>query len=58
MKARKKPLEEIDAATLGVDLEPRLRIRKVTPPPTRTAGRKVENVDELIKVLQTEAKLL
>jgi electron transfer flavoprotein beta subunit len=58
MKARKKPLEEIDAASLGADLSPRIIIKKVTPPPARTAGRKVESVDELIKVLQTEAKVL
>jgi electron transfer flavoprotein beta subunit len=58
MKARKKPLEEIDAASLGVDLAPRIRIKKVTPPAARSAGRKVESVDELIKVLQTEAKVL
>ncbi|HXC50306.1 MAG TPA: electron transfer flavoprotein subunit beta/FixA family protein [Candidatus Limnocylindrales bacterium] len=58
MKARKKPLEEIDAASLGVDLTPRLRIRKVTPPPARSAGRKVDSVDELLRVLQSEAKVL
>ena len=58
MKARKKPLEEIDAAGLGVDLTPRVRVTKVTPPAARSAGRKVESVDELINVLQTEAKVL
>lgn len=58
MKARKKPLEEIDAASLGVDLTPRIRVVKVTPPAARSAGRKVESVDELINVLQTEAKVL
>jgi len=58
MKARKKPLEEIDAASLGVDTTPRLTIKKLSPPPERQGGRKVESVDELIKVLQTEAKVL
>ena len=58
MKARKKPLEEIDGASLGVDLAPRVRIKKMAPPPARSAGRKVESVDELIKALQTEAKVL
>jgi len=58
MKARKKPLEQIDAGSLGVDLTPRTRVKKVTPPPVRAAGRMVESVDELIKVLQTEAKVL
>jgi len=58
MKARKKPLEEIDAASLGVDLTPRLTIKSLSPPPARQAGRMVESVDELIKALQTEAKVL
>jgi len=58
MKARKKPMEEIDAASLGVDLTPRVRIKKMAPPPARTAGRKVESVDELINALQTEAKVM
>jgi len=58
MKARKKPLEEIDAGSLGVDLTPRLKIKKLSPPPARKGGRKVESVDELIKVLKTEAKVL
>ena len=58
MKARKKPLEEIDAASLGADMTPRLKIKKLSPPPARKGGRKVESVDELIKVLKTEAKVL
>jgi electron transfer flavoprotein beta subunit len=58
MKARKKPLETIDAATLGVDLAPRIKLKKLNPPPARKAGRKVESVDELISVLRSEAKVL
>jgi len=48
MKAKKKPLETISAADLGVDLTPRLETIKVTEPPKRVGGGKVENVDELI----------
>jgi electron transfer flavoprotein beta subunit len=58
MKARKKPLEEIAAADLGVDLAPKATIKSMAPPPARAAGRKVADVDELIKALQTEAKVL
>ena len=58
MKARKKPLEEIDAASLGVDLAPRLTVKAMTPPAERQGGRTVESVDELISALQTEAKVL
>ena len=58
MKARKKPLEEIDAGSLGVDTTPKLTIKKLTPPPARQGGRKVESVDELVQVLKSEAKVL
>jgi electron transfer flavoprotein beta subunit len=58
MKARKKPLEQIDAASLGVDLTPRTILKKLSPPPARKAGRKVESVDELIQALRSEAKVL
>ena len=58
MKARKKPLEEIDASSLGVDLTPRIIIKSMAPPPERQAGRLVESVDELVTALQSEAKVL
>jgi electron transfer flavoprotein beta subunit len=58
MKARKKPLEEIEAGSLGLDLAPRIVIKKMTPPTERQAGRLVESVDELLTALQTEAKAL
>jgi len=58
MKARKKPLEEIDAASLGVDLQPRIVIKSMAPPPERKAGRIVESVDDLVNALRNEAKVL
>jgi len=58
MKARKKPLEEIEAASLGVELTPRLTVKSMSPPSERQAGRTVESVDELITALQSEAKVL
>ena len=58
MKARKKPMEEIDAASLGIELGRAVTIVSVEPPPDRAAGRVVENVDELIAALQSEAKVL
>jgi electron transfer flavoprotein beta subunit len=58
MKARKKPLETIDAASLGVDLTPRITTKSLTPPPARKAGKKVESVDELIQALRSEAKVI
>ncbi len=58
MKARKKPLEEIDAGSLGADLTPRMVVKSMAPPPEREGGRIVESVDELVGALQNEAKVL
>ncbi|EGN98145.1 hypothetical protein SERLA73DRAFT_183034 [Serpula lacrymans var. lacrymans S7.3] len=52
MKAKKKPIEKLSATDLGVDLTPRLETLKVTEPPKRVGGGKVENVDELIAKLK------
>ncbi len=58
MKARRKPLETLEAASLGVDLTPHLTVVKVAEPPQRTAGIIVETVDELVQKLKTEAKVI
>lgn len=58
MKARKKPLETIEAESLGVDITPRLKTVTVSEPPERQAGVIVESVDELVSKLKTEAKVL
>ena len=58
MKARKKELKEIPLAELGVDVAPRTRIVKLETPPKRTGGRKVGSVQELVKVLHDEAKVI
>jgi len=58
MKAKKKPLDEIDAESLKVDLAPKVKVLRMSPPPARSGGRKVENVQELIKALKDEAKVL
>ena len=58
MKARKKPLNEIAADSLGVDLAPKLKIRTLKAPEKRQAGRKVGSVQELVQVLHTEAKII
>src|SRR5690606_38119860 len=47
MKARKKPIETLKPADLGVDVTPRLTVLKVEEPPKRQAGRKVASVAEL-----------
>jgi electron transfer flavoprotein beta subunit len=58
MKAKKKPLETLKPADLGVDVTPRLKTLKVTEPPARTAGIKVPDVATLVAKLKTEAKVL
>lgn len=58
MKARKKPIETIKPADLGVDPTPRLTTLKVVEPPKRQAGIKVKTVQELIEKLRNEAKVI
>jgi electron transfer flavoprotein beta subunit len=58
MKARKKELKEIPIAELGVDTAPRVKTIKLELPPKRQAGRKVESVQELVRVLHDEAKVI
>ena len=58
MKAKKKPLEEIDPAELGVDISPRLTVLSTTEPPSREAGVVVETPGELVDKLRNEAGVL
>ncbi|WGO96506.1 electron transfer flavoprotein subunit beta/FixA family protein [Saccharophagus degradans] len=58
MKAKKKPLETIALADLGVDTKPRTQLLGVTPPPERSGGIKVADVDALIDKLKNEAKVI
>ena len=58
MKAKKKPIEQINASDLGVDTSPRIEQIKVEEPPKRKAGIKVSSVAELIQKLKNEAKVI
>jgi electron transfer flavoprotein beta subunit len=58
MKAKKKPLDSMVAADLGVDVTPRLTIQKVEEPAARAAGIKVADVQELVGKLKNEAKVI
>ncbi|CAN5658689.1 electron transfer flavoprotein subunit beta/FixA family protein [soil metagenome] len=57
MKAKKKPLDVKDAASLGVDTAPRLKVIKVTEPPKRGGGIKVESAADLVTNLKTAGVL-
>ena len=58
MKAKKKPLEIVEAHNLGVDIAPRLSTLKVEEPPVRQGGIKVGSVAELMAKLQNDAKVI
>jgi electron transfer flavoprotein beta subunit len=52
MKAKKKPIDEKTPADFGVDVKARLQVLKVTEPPVRQAGIKVESVEQLVSKLK------
>ncbi|KAF8133918.1 hypothetical protein EV363DRAFT_941187 [Boletus edulis] len=52
MKAKKKPFEKLTPVDLGVDFAPRLETIRVTEPPKRVGGGKVETVDQLLEKLK------
>ena len=58
MKAKKKPLDEVTIESLGLDIAPKIRVLKMSLPAKRQAGRKVADVEELLRVLQQDAKVL
>ena len=58
MKAKKKPLDVKPLDSLGVDTAPRLKVVKVTEPPKRAGGIKVETAADLVSKLKNEAGVL
>jgi electron transfer flavoprotein beta subunit len=58
MKAKKKPIDSMTAADLGVDASSKLTVLSVAPPAERSAGIMVESVAELVNKLKTEAKVI
>jgi electron transfer flavoprotein beta subunit len=58
MKAKKKEVKELAAASLGVDLDPKVKVRRLAEPEKRKGGVKVADVAELWAKLHGEAKVL
>jgi electron transfer flavoprotein beta subunit len=58
MKAKKKQLDIVKPADLGVDVAPRVKTLKVAEPPKRSAGIKVPDVATLVSKLKNEAKVI
>jgi len=58
MKAKKKPIEQLNAKDFGIDISNRIQQIKVEEPPKRKGGVKVANVAELVSKLKNEAKVI
>ncbi len=58
MKAKKKPLEVVPVADLGLNTDPRVELVKVESPAERAPGIKVATVAELVEKLKNEAKVI
>lgn len=58
MKAKRKPIDQLTPAELGVDTASKLKTLSVSPPAERSAGLIVETVDDLVDKLKTEARVI
>ncbi len=59
MKAKKKPLETVEASELGVDLTPRLELVSMSEMPARESGGVLVNsAGELVEKLKNEATVI
>ena len=58
MKAKKKQLDNVKPADLGVDVTPRVKTLKVVEPAQRSAGIIVPDVATLVAKLKNEAKVI
>ena len=48
MRAKKKPLNIFQVADFEVDISSRLKIEKISEPPTRSGGKNITSIDELV----------
>jgi electron transfer flavoprotein beta subunit len=58
MKAKKAVIPQVPAASLAPQLEPRVRVLRLSEPAARKGGVKVADVEELWRRLHDEAKVL
>lgn len=54
MKARKKRIDILEVEKLGLDISPRQKQIKVTDPPVRQAGQKIETAEILVEHLKKQ----
>ncbi len=57
MKAKKKPLETLTLAALGIEVRQRLKPLRFEPPPQRQKGVKVKDAAELVEALKKKGLL-
>lgn len=58
MKARAKPIRKVPLEELGIEAMAKVKVLRLLPPPKREAGVRVESVEELLRRLKEEAKVL
>ena len=58
MKAKQKPIEKISPSDLNIEIKQRLKTLKVTEPPKKESGIKIDSVQELISKLHNEEKVI
>ena len=58
MKAKQKPIEKIMPSDLNIEIKQRLKTLKVTEPPKKESGIKIDSVQELISKLHDEEKVI
>ena len=58
MKAKRKPIDEINLDELGLSIEQKVKTVKVESPSEREEGIKVDSVDALLDKLRNEAKVI
>lgn len=58
MKAKSKPLDTILIDELDIDINPHVTILKVEVPPSRQAGEKVHDINEMLTKLHQNSKVL
>ena len=58
MKAKQKPIEKITPKDLNIEIKERLKTLEVKEPQKKEAGIKVDSVEELVKKLHDEEKVI
>ena len=58
MKARRRPIEMTNCKELGVDVEPRTIVLSAEPAPRRSAGIRLDSVEDLLTCLRQDEKLI